>query len=140
MTTTCTQQSRRAETWAILFLVIRRNPKRACARIHRDTLPLSIAWRIVNSTQGVLSVDVFSHYTSHAIGLNQALHITNEKAMFRLRFAAALLLLPLATGRVIMFGDSMFSNGAIKDVLETLAGGKVKIENSALVGASFHDG
>jgi hypothetical protein len=60
--------------------------------------------------------------------------------MFRLRFAAALLLLPLATGRVIMFGDSMFSNGAIKNVLETLAGGKVKIENSALVGASFHDG
>jgi len=61
--------------------------------------------------------------------------------MLRLRLAATLFLLPaLASARVIMFGDSMFSNNAIKGSLEALADGRVNIENSALVGASFHDG
>ena len=61
--------------------------------------------------------------------------------MYRLRLAATLLLLPaLASARVIRFGDSMFSNNAIKGALEGLADGRVSIENSALVGASFHDG
>jgi hypothetical protein len=59
--------------------------------------------------------------------------------MFRL--AATLFLLPvLVSSRVIMFGDSMFSNNAVKGALERLADGRVTIENSALVGASFHDG
>ncbi len=39
-----------------------------------------------------------------------------------------------------MLGDSMFSNGAVKDHLEELADGKLKIEQSAVVGASFHEG
>ena len=64
--------------------------------------------------------------------------------MYRLRLAATLLLLPAlfsaSSARVIMFGDSMFSNNAIKGALEALAGGRVTIENFALVGSSFHDG
>ena len=61
--------------------------------------------------------------------------------MFRRVAATVLLLLPaLAQGRVIMIGDSMFSNNAVKNGLQDFADGKVNIENSAIVGASFHDG
>lgn len=39
-----------------------------------------------------------------------------------------------------MIGDSMFSGGEVKNELEKLANHKVTIENSAVGGASFHEG
>lgn len=60
--------------------------------------------------------------------------------MSRLRVAAALFLLPLATARVIMFGDSLLSEGEIKGLLEAKTGGRTSIENYAISGASFRVG